>query len=427
MWDAFFGWVTDVFDAFVTYVEENYPVDPESAAVFAPVQAFGEAMGAVFDGLTSALDLFVDLANWAGPSSTFNTRLQTFLEAVSGAISYISTYVAANINPEDLPALSDFGTALSTLVGGLSTSLNLFAALADTDPSVYTESTLFEDRVGNLLQSIGGTLNAFSEWILGPLGQTAWMEDAQAFYDAIEGVIGVLSSALAFFADLEESGLPPTPEIQAFVTAITDLFSTVATQLGSLTSPNGAMTLAIAAVEGVISGFPAVMDTYQDGWWDSMGDLAGQLPAALAASVGTTTTPNTLRWGIDQLQHEIVSFSGWWIPTVAVPAWLAAGTALAQALVDGLLSLAGPDGAVYNAGYALAQSGLDGFNAGAGLAGAMANAMPDGMMGHGFTMDTTHTWELNISGIGSPTGLDLSTAAVDQITSMLRDKILRGG
>jgi hypothetical protein len=100
---------------------------------------------------------------------------------------------------------------------------------------------------------------------------------------------------------------------------------------------------------------------------------------------------------------------------------------LAQALVDGLLSLAGPDGAVYNAGYALAQSGLDGFNAGAGLAGAMANAMPDGMMGHGFTMDTTHTWELNISGIGSPTGLDLSTAAVDQITSMLRDKILRGG
>ncbi|MCB1589142.1 MAG: hypothetical protein KDI56_09590 [Xanthomonadales bacterium] len=372
----------------------------------------------------AALELFVGLANWTGPSSTFNTRLQTFLEAVLEAVQQIATWVSLNINPDDLPAVGEFGDALSALVGGLSDALDLFAALADTDPNVYTESTLFEDRVGNLLQSIGGTLDAFQTWILGPYG-TAWGTAAQTFYTAIEAVFNTLSSALNFFIDLEESGMPPTPEIQAFVTAITDLFAAVGVQLGGLAQPNGALTLAIAAVEGVISGFPATMGTYQDAWWNAAGALAARIPAALAASVGSTATVNSLMWGIDQVMHEIVSFSGWWVPNVAVPAWYQAGVDFAQALVNGMLSLTGENGAMWNAGYALAQSGLDGFDAGAGLAGALASAMPDSIAG-GWTMDTTHTWEINLRGVGSPDGYDLSYGAMDQITDMLRVKLLQG-
>lgn len=426
MWDTFFGWVTDVFDAFMDYVTLNYPQDPDEAAQFEPIAAFGGAMQAVFDGLLAALDLFVNLAAWAGPSSTFNTRLHNFLQAVSGAISDIAAFIASdpNLNPENLASVAVFGEALSELVGGLSDALDLFAQLADTDPSVYTESTLFEDRVGNLLLAIGGTMDAFSTWILGPQGQVAWLEDAGDFYDAIDAVFQVLHDALNLFIDLEESGMPPTPEIQAFVTAITDLFDTVAIQLGGLAQPGGALALAIAAVEAVIVGFPATMDTYQDEWWDAAGALAGQLPAAMVGMIGSSGTANTINWALQEIQNRLMSLPGWWTTNVGVPAWYNAGVDFAQALIDGMMSLAT---GVFDAGEALALAGLDGFNAGSGLAGAMANMAPDGFGAGGWQMDSTHRWEISLVGVGSPTGYDLSTAAVDQITDMLRTKLARGG
>lgn len=424
-WAAFFGFVTDVFDAFMLYVEENYPTDPESAGQFEPIAAFGGAMGAVFDGLVSALELFVNLANWAGPSSTFNTRLANFLSAVSGAISYIATYIAndPNLNPESMTSVAVFGEALSDLVGGLSDALDLFAQLADTDPGVYTESTLFQDRVGNLLLAIDGTLTAFNEYILGPHGDD-WQDAADDFYTAIDDIFQVLRDALSLFIDLEENGMPPTPEIQAFVTAITDLFDTVATQLGGLAQPGGALTLAIAAVDGVVSGFPATMDTYQQAWWNAAGNLAARIPAGLLSKVGVVGDPGSAGtvWGA--LGHISWTLDQWTPGTTMLASYFQKGSDLAAQLVAGMLSQVTN---MYNAGEALAQSGLDGFAAGAGLGNVMEGMLMDAGDGGGWTMDTTHRWEISLVGVGSPTGYDLSFAAVDQITDMLRTKLARGG
>ena len=432
-WQTFTTWVQDVFDAFIEYVEDYLPEDEDEALIFEPVAAFGNALGAVMGGLVAALDLFTALEDWSGPDSVFQERLALFLDYVYIAFSDISAYVQANLSLEQMTAVSDFGAALQSLVGGLSSGLALFATLADTDPTVYTETHLFQDRVGHLLQAISGTLTAFSTWILNNAG-SAWQAPAQDFYAAVEAVFQLLRDGLQLFADLQASGMPPTDLIQAFISTLLGVFGSFSTSLAGMAQPGGPIAGAISAIENLLSGFPASVAPSYLLWQEAGASLGGSLVTGLESKIGVQgqgSAAGTI-WGA--LGAYTWTLQQWHPSQALLDAYYASARALGQSLVAGLLSVAGTGGEMWDAGYQVAQSGIEGFEAGSALANAMAGAMSGATpewfsdFSGGASLEVNQTLTVRFEGAGgNPAGLDLTPRTIDAIARGLAEKVRRGG
>jgi len=432
-WQTFTTWVQNVFDVFVEYVEDYLPEDENEALIFEPVAAFGNALGAVFGGLVAALNLFTGLEDWSSPDSVFQERLALFLDYVAIAFSDISTYVQANLTLEQMTAVRDFGDALGALVGGLSSALSLFAQLADIDPSVYTETHLFEDRVGHLLQAISGTLTAFSTWILNNAG-SAWQAPAQDFYDAVEAVFQLLRDGLQLFADLQASGMPPTDLIQAFISTLLGVFGTFSQSLAGMAQPGGPIAGAISAIENLLSGFPASVAPSYLLWQEAGASLGGSLVTGLESKIGVQgqgSAAGTI-WGA--LGAYTWTLQQWHPSQALLDAYYASARALGQSLVAGLLSVAGTGGEMWDAGYQVAQSGIEGFEAGSALANAMAGAMSGATpewfsdFSGGASLEVNQTLTVRFEGAGgNPAGLDLTPRTIDAIARGLAEKVRRGG
>ena len=401
--------------------------------IFEPVQAFGDALGAVFGGLVSALELFYGLQQWVGPGSAFQERLEAFLDLVLAAFQYISDYVELHLTDEQLTAVEDFGAALGSLVSGLSSGLSLFAALADTDPTVYTESNVFEERVATLLQAISGTLAAFQTWIMAN-ADLEWIQPAQDFYNAVNQVFGLLRDGLQLFADLQAAGMPPTDLIQAFIDTLLGVFGAFATGLAAMAQPGGPDRRGDRRrSRGCCPTSPATLVAGLHGLARRRrgpGRRGGPGPAGHGRA---RRRPGQLghAMGRDRaylLDHRTV---GARFSTI-LGEYYQHGVDLATALVDGMLSMTGE---MYNAGYALAQAGLEGFDAGSGLGEAMAHAMASaapewildaGGMAGNLTVNYVHTVRFE-GPSGNPAGLDLTPRTVDAIARALADKVRRGG
>lgn len=397
-WDAFVTWVQGTMEYFIEYVA-TYLTQHPGTSPFQAVTEFGNAMQAVFGGLLAALELFASINTWVGPGSTFQTRLDTFLGLVETTFTTLEAYVRGNFTTVALQLMQTFGSALSTVVGSLSASLQLFSALAGTDPGIFTPGTAtleFERRIEALMMAIGITITAFQTYVATAPNQL-WFPTAQAFFGAVDLMMGILGSALDLFADLENANLPDPQEIQDFVDAVLTLFTSFAT--GLLTA-GGNIGLTATGIFGTVGGMPAGVLAHTDPLQSAGSTVVGAIgtgmtqgQAAILAAGGLIFQKiSDLRLWLEE-QALAFEYRGGLLVTglatgLTAPGPLAdigaAGTVMMNSLWNAwnpeanqagvwagqqagsgiVTGLQNRSGAVYNAAYALAQQIIAGLNAG---------------------------------------------------------------
>ncbi len=160
--DAFVNAVRVLF----TKAKENI-VDKLETGSNEVIQAFGEALGSLMDGLRSALDLFKDLAG-TDPgvytpgtlSAEFEDRLGNLIEGVHTTLMAFKSYVQDKAGSEWIPASEEFLKAVRDVFGILRQALDLFVDLeANNLPSTQT-IVEFVDSVLFLFREFATGLNA---------------------------------------------------------------------------------------------------------------------------------------------------------------------------------------------------------------------------------------------------------------------------
>ena len=316
-WDNFFTWVFRVFDEFRLEVLRLLPENPQEAGLFPAVIALSNAIGAIFSGLQSALAFFMDLH---GPGEAF----WTFLGGAGG-------------NP-------------------------------DTSP--------FRQRMGYVIGAITGTMAAFDAWVV--TNAPTWTGNANTLLTKVTTITGILQDAIELFDFMQNTTLPSTAEIQLFVTAVLQLFSSFAGELTNLTGEGG-IGSHVNAIATTVSGFVATtMPPQILNWTQAGSDLVGGFASGMASKIGPATVTGTVRHAIAAIQSALGEFTGWWAGaggggSNAGPGWYYwynAGDALVDAFIEGMESnLGNPEGAVYNAAFAIGQAANAGLEAGAAAGG----------------------------------------------------------
>ena len=217
-WDSFFTWANEVFWKFVTEVQEwaEGQSDPNDTATL--VGAVGQAMGAVFDGLLKAIDLFKELQGYI---PVLNQRIDDFLNSVTYAYGLVQTYATGPGVYEGTAATKAFADATNAVFTALGTALSVFGQLVE---GTNTPELLFKQRMATLIERISGTLTAWQTYVVAER-KTTWMPAADAFNSAVSSVFDVLSKALAVFGTLDSQGLPSMAQLQAFIDAVLQVFA----------------------------------------------------------------------------------------------------------------------------------------------------------------------------------------------------------
>ena len=207
--------VTATMTAIATYVANSTQPVADAATV-----AFGNAVNAVFGGLTAAVDFFKGLQGYI---PVLNTRIQAFLNSVTYAYGLVQSYATGAGVQAGTTATTAFANATSAVFGALSSALGLFKQLVEgTD----TPTEVFKQRMALLVERINGTLSAFKTYVTDALG-TAWLPAANSFTTAVNAVLDVLKKALDLFVALDEHGLPSMAQLQDLIDYILRLFATL--------------------------------------------------------------------------------------------------------------------------------------------------------------------------------------------------------
>ncbi len=314
LWSDFIGWVLTFMDDLRLRIIAAFPMDAGAAAAFAPVAAFGDAVEAVTGGLQTALTFF---SNLAGYIPTSQTTIDTFLGNVEYLIELVGTYATQHLDPARVIALQRFEEAISATANGLSDALDLFEGLASLDDRTIdwlvnagagsgTNTGAAMQVIGYLFQAIVQTMTRFGNEVA-TLSLTSWTPTANAFFTALETVIGILQDALDLFTDLGTSGMPSTAEIEAFVAAIMQVFTTFNTGLASVTTPLHAAILAVRTELSVeLAGWLATNGAASAG--HLFYDAAVLVPSAIAAGIGSVSL---VAASVAMRQQVVDNVHGW--------------------------------------------------------------------------------------------------------------------
>jgi len=230
VWDAFKAWVKATFKDFHDWVTEpKTGLDAEGIAL---VQAFGDAMNALFTGLRSGLDVFENLVGLIPPA---DERITWFQDHVKSMFTSFHDE-AERLGSDATEATGAYGRALQDLVGGLSSALELFTTLMDQNLRRFIGTGNEKDgelarALSDLIQGISTTMSAFQTWVVNKF-DTSWGPAADTLREKVEAVVGTLKSALELFTSLQEHGLPSTDLIQKFIDSVMNLFQVFADNLG---------------------------------------------------------------------------------------------------------------------------------------------------------------------------------------------------
>lgn len=271
----FFLWAAGVFGLFIQGVQNWAAQQADPADTMGLVGATGQAMGAVFQGLTAALDFFNDLQTYVNANTV--PRINAFLDQVETVFGTIVTWAQTGAGADiDLEIANAFGAAMQSVFGALQTALSLFVALNEGAGSL---AGVFDQRMALLLQRISETLTAFATYVSGPLGSAAWLLVADDFSAAVGGVFDVLSAALAVFGQLDEQGLPDLADLQDLIDAILLVFANFTSGLVGAGDDVGD---AVGGIGGTVWSLPNVLPDAETlaGWGAG---VAEELGAALAA------------------------------------------------------------------------------------------------------------------------------------------------
>jgi hypothetical protein len=136
-WQAFFGWVTTTFDAFYQEILERYGDEED----FAPVAAWAGALGNLMGALQSSLEVARDFEFVAPDPATW----QAFFGWVTTTFDQFAQEIAEHYeDPEDLPPVAAWGGALSSLMQGLQSALDLASGFSFTTPDPDTWDNFFD-------------------------------------------------------------------------------------------------------------------------------------------------------------------------------------------------------------------------------------------------------------------------------------------
>jgi len=287
VWDNFKGWVMLVFAEFQTWVVETFhPEDPDE---FGPVASFGQAMQAVFGGLVSALEFFQGIVGWVGMGSTFQERLTLFLDEVKARFVEIATFVETELDADVMATVGLFGEKLGDLADGLSSALDFFAQVADTDPAAYTSSHEFKVRVQALIRTIHETIAAFNEYVVQENGDL-WVPVADRLFDAFERMVGLMQDALNLFVDLQASNLPTPNDLQTFIALVIQLFQNLT---GAILGAGTGAQSGVGQVQSAVQGGLAILAGYADDFFDLGYNFAVALADGIAAGIGAVANAAT--------------------------------------------------------------------------------------------------------------------------------------
>jgi hypothetical protein len=304
-WKPFFEWVEDVMDSFIAYVEENYPQTEAEANQFAPVQAFGSAMGAVMGGLSSALDVLGGIVTYIAP---LDSQIEAFIAGVKTVMSKITTYAKGDAVQAGNEATTAFATAMSAVFSGLQTALSVFSAVYDKGAGFagWLAGIALDDggklggAMGDLFTAITATLLAFQNNVQGSF-TSQWSPAAEAFATAVGKVFAVLKNALAVFGEIDSQGLPDLETLRAFVQAVLEVFG-MFTQ-GLLDAEESAKSVSDNYVNTVISSL-------QDGntkVYAAAYDLGYQIVAGVKYATQSNSPSQEAIWVANNYVDSIVA------------------------------------------------------------------------------------------------------------------------
>lgn len=183
---------------------------------------FGQAVGNLFSGLQSALEIFRGLQSYI---PLLDSRIDNFLNSVKFAFERMADYARQELVQAGNAAVLAFGEASQSLFSSLSTALSLFETLANDTLVRWLEGnatpgSAFQRAVAALIEAVSATIGAFKSWVYSP-DISEFLGAANDFTTAVNAVFETLRTALNVFVDLREHGMPSVSEIQIFLDAVT--------------------------------------------------------------------------------------------------------------------------------------------------------------------------------------------------------------
>ncbi len=224
VWDPFFAWATGVFEAFVARVQawtqtQTTTYDALGNATtttgtswlatgdnIGVVGAVAGAFGAVFGGLQSALQLA--MADWGKLKlPDLETTMKDFVDWVGGVFDKVGAYIQAKFpgaTADTFAPVSAFGSAMSAVMGGLASALELLKGLIwFVKPA--------EERVDNFLAAVKQVIDKVATGAAGVLTD-AQNKATQAFAATLSALFGAMQSAISLFDALGDFNADTSPQ-----------------------------------------------------------------------------------------------------------------------------------------------------------------------------------------------------------------------
>ena len=198
-WDAFFDWTTTVFEQFRTEIEARYPeADAES---FEPVAAWAGALGALMNGLQSAVSLASGFTFTPPGPDTWDA----FFDWTTTVFEDFRAEIEARYpvdDPDQFAPVAAWAGAFSALMNGLQSAIGLVSSFQWTAPDPADWDDFFQWTLD--------VLEGFRDAIMSryPQATAATWEPVVAWSNAL----GALMQALQSAAEMAGSFvfIPPT-------------------------------------------------------------------------------------------------------------------------------------------------------------------------------------------------------------------------
>lgn len=200
-WEPFKTWLFTVFEQFYNWANSwgTPPVPHFNGEGLDLIQALGQAMQSLFQGLLAAIQLVAAMpTQW-----TEITVWNDFYGWVTLVMNSFITWINQNFTQEEgtiaFQMLNSFGQAMQSIFNGLVAALNLF------DDLVYWSSpgSPFDTRITNFLEHVYFVITSIRDWVRDNLTPLQ-MDLIQRFAQALQTIVSSLTAAMDLFRQLAD-------------------------------------------------------------------------------------------------------------------------------------------------------------------------------------------------------------------------------
>ena len=279
-WASFKTWTMETFQEFHDWV--NDPSAGFEKEKLDLVDNFGVALGSLMGGLQTALGVATDVPDTWTVETGEGSVWASFIAFVEKVMTDLTIWIGERF-PEgyDWQPITDFGTAMGTVFGGVKEGLEVFHDLSFTLVQP-TEAmlTLFLDNIKKVVEKISTWVTSDAEpAIRAAVGDGTTEGSLGRFGTAMSNLFGGLSSGLGFFADLADiSGTT-----QAFLDSARDPDANPPTTSETFAGRLGSF---FGAIHGTIVAFDNYVTEYGGTWTDAAQDFKDRLDGVVSTLSG---------------------------------------------------------------------------------------------------------------------------------------------